>query len=225
MAVLITAVVASLHLVLPISLAVAVAARDRRALVQPGRQGVRLERRLVRLRPGEPRHAAGARGRRRAADRLRADGRGLRRGRRLRDHLGRAVAGGAPARALARLRRDPDRRQPARRARVGPAVRVPDLRVHRDPLSDARDRRGEVHGRHVPGCDRAAPARGRNRRAGRLRPAEGVLVGRRRADGRRVDLERRDRLPPAAVPERSADALRDGRDRDQLLRHASRGWP
>ena len=85
------------HLVFPISIAIAVLLAIVVALLQPGGPRLRVERRLVRLRAREPRHAAGARRRRRAADGLRAHRGRLGRGRRLRAHLGGAVARLAPA--------------------------------------------------------------------------------------------------------------------------------
>ena len=68
-----------------------------------------------------------------------------------------------------RLHRDLDARQPARRARVGLPVRVPDLRLHARHVRDAGGRGREVRRRHVPARHRPASARRRRGRADALR--------------------------------------------------------
>ena len=66
-----------------------------------------------------------------AAHRLRAHRGGQHRRRRRRDHLGAARVAAQPRRAVARVRRDADARQPARHPRIGPALRGADLFLHR----------------------------------------------------------------------------------------------
>ncbi len=153
-------------------------ARDRRPLVHADRARVRDERRRVHRRAREPRNAAEPRRGGRAAHRLRADGRGVDLGRRLRDHLVRDAARSAPRRAVDRGTRPDRAREPARRARVGPALRAADVPV-RD--GDRHARRGGAR-RARDAVTRTTPSRrtrfrsvrGRSRSSscsGRSRPA------------------------------------------------------
>ena len=192
-------------------------ARDRRPLVPADRPRVRDERRRVRRRAGEPRHAAEPRRRRGAPHRLRPDRRRLDLGGDLRDHVVRAVALQAQGRALARLPAPDRARQPARRARVGPAVRAPDLRVRAGRRSARGRRARRARDRECAPRGGASRPSGGDRRDHPVRPAAGVLVRLDRADRRRGDRERRQRVPAPAGQERREDARRARRDRDHAL--------
>ena len=121
-----------------------------------------------------------------------------------------------PGRALPRLPRPHDRRQPARPQGGGQGLRGPDLRLRRAAVLAAR-RRPHPGLRVRPRPDRdLAPSWPtssprsttlRRRSAVAVRPAAGVLVRRRRAVGRRGHLERRARLPQARVEERRRRTL------------------
>ena len=92
-------------------------------------------------------------------DRLRADRRGLGGGRRLRDHLGRAVARAAPARPVPRVRRRCSRSGTSEACASRGSVRVPDLRVH--PLA-VPDLGVGVAKCTVGTCPRSRPCRTRS---------------------------------------------------------------
>ena len=218
---------ASAHLVFPISIAIAAAPRDRRRLVHADGARLRDERRRVHRRAREPRHAAEPRRRCGAPHRLRPHRRGLDLRRDLRGHVVRAVAVRAQGRALARLPAADRARQPARRPRVGPRLRAADLSLRH------RGRRARHRGRHrardgpCASRGRAARAAGRDRRDHALRAPARVLVRLDRADRRRGDRERRQRVPAPARQERGADARHPRLDRDLPLprRLVPRGAP
>ena len=125
--------------------------------------------------------------------------------RRTRPHLGRTVAAGPRGDALAR-RSSPCSPSPtsAASASRGLLFALPTYAFVAAMYPDGRDRSRQVCDRRLPHGARAAPDRGRRRRVGRLRPPAGVRLGRGRAHRRRGDLERRQRLPPAARSQRRA---------------------
>ena len=109
-------------------------ARDRRHVVPPDDLRLPERRRQLRRQPREPRREPVARRGRVAARRLHPHGRGVDLGRRRRDHLDPRVPRASPDHRVA-LGLVPHRvhhaREPARRQGVGPALRGPDLRLHR----------------------------------------------------------------------------------------------
>ena len=119
--------------------------------------------------------------------------------------------------SLARDRAD-HRRQPARRPRVRVHLCAADVRLHRRDADRRRRRRDEVRGEHVPARGHAARDPAGRRRGDALPRAEGVRIRRERPDRRRVDRERRQRVPPSAVEERGEDTRRARRRRDHDLR-------
>ena len=109
-------------------------------------------------------------------------------------------------------------REPARRARVRACCsRCPTYGFVLSLYRGDRDGRGEVRRRHVPAGARSASGRRRRGNGDAARPAACVRIWIGRADRRRIDLERRQRVQAAAVEERSADARDHGRDRDLAL--------
>ena len=70
-----------------------------------------------------------------------------------RDHLGRAVAAPVPRVALARLRPPAHAREPARRPRVGTALRAADVRLRARAVRGARDGHRQVRRRNMPAGD------------------------------------------------------------------------
>ena len=141
------------------------AARDRRPLVPADGSRLRDERRRVHRRPREPRHAAEPHGGGRAAHRLRPHRRRVDLRRHLRDHVVRAVARQPQGRAVARVPAADRARQPARRARVGAALRAPDVRLRhggRHCSSSSGSSSSRRATRTTPSCRirfRSAPAR------------------------------------------------------------------
>ena len=117
-----------------------------------------------------------------------------------------------------RHHRLPHRDEPARRARVGQGLRRPDLPVHarhhrhgrlrlRPAASPAPWRRPRAPA--SPSCP--SPATRRDRARGRVPAAARLLVGLRRPDRRRGDLQRRAGLPQAQEPQRRHDPAAHGR--------------
>ena len=206
--VLVAASATAAHLVFPISIAIAALLA---IVVVSYRQTVRAYETsggAYIVAQGQSRHAAEPRRRRGAAHRLRAHGRRLDRRGHLRGHLVRAVARRHTRCALSlgclalivfvNLR----------------GVRESGLRLR---AADLRVRRGDVRCSSASGSSRrssastpqavvARSARGRRRGRDALRPAARVLVRLDRADRRRGDRERRQRVPAAARQERRDDA-------------------
>src|SRR5581483_5361549 len=98
-------------------------------------------------------------------------------------------------RARARLHPRHHARQPARRARVRPALRAPHVRLPRLALRDARRR--PVEGRRGASAARRErpPTRRRGRNRRRLRRLARLRVGFERPHGRRGGVERRHGVP------------------------------
>ena len=150
--VLLIASVTGIRYAMPIAIAIATpAGRSSCSSYRQTVQGLPERRRLLHREQGEPRHPAGAVGRGRAADRLRADGGRLRGRRRVRVISAipslQPVQGGAGR----GVRRADHAREPPRGPRVGHALRGPDVRVHRVDLHAGRRRASRSAVRRVPG--------------------------------------------------------------------------
>ena len=211
--VLVGASLTSLHLVLPISVAISALLAIVVALVPPDGPRLRDERRLVRRRAR--RTSARCRASspaRRCSPTTCSPSRSRSRPGSSRSRPRRRRSAAASRAALARLRRRAHAREPARRARVRLAVRVPDVRLHRRAVRARSPSASQVHGRHAARMrDGAAPAcRPAPARSTLFVLLQRVRVRLGRADRRRGDLERRHRLPPPAGEER-------GRRRSLLL--------
>ena len=229
--VLVAASASAAHLVLPISAAIARAARDRRPFLPADGARVRDERRSLCGRARQSRPVSEPSRGRRTPRRLHPHGCGLRRSRDPRSHLRSAVPRDAQGRSLAPLRRASDAGQPQRRPRVGTALRVADVRIRGGHVRPRRGRCREVRHRCLPAGARHRSDDRRRRRGDAARRSTGLRVGSLGSHGGRSDLERRQRLQAAEVQERSPDSRRDGADRHLALprsflpRRQDRGTP
>ena len=192
-------------------------ARDRRRLVQTDGPGLRDERRRLRRREGESGHPAEPRRSGRSAHRLRAHGRRVDSRRHLRGHLARSIAQQSQGRALARVPRGDRPRQPARRSRVRSRVRASDVRLRDRDVRSRRGRSREDDPWTPTARSGAEPDCRRDRRGHALCPPAGVLVGLDRADRRRGDRQRRQRVPEAPRKERGDHARGPRQHRDRAL--------
>ena len=160
----------------------------RRAVLPPDDPRLPARRRVVHRRLRQPRPAPRADRRRRADARLHPHRRRVGRLGDRRDHFGDSLAGARHRAAGAGGDRDPRRRQPARRAPGGAAVRGAHLHVH---LRDPADGRCRARGRRRARLPRhAAPAGARRRGRGAAADPARVRLGRHGDDRDRGDLRR-----------------------------------
>ena len=192
----------ALGLSLPIAVAIAVLIADRRELLPADDPRVPPGGRVLHRHPREPRPLSEPRRRCGAPGGLRPHRRGERRRGHRGDHVGDPAALSLPGDAL-RDRRGPDRRrEPPRRAGVGPALRPAHLPVSRRLLPAGR--LGRVPVAPGRGRRRAAAAAGQRRGGADGVPGPpGLLVGVCRADRHRGRLRRGPGLPAPRGPDGS----------------------